>query len=99
MTYRPCWLCGSTINPSAPETSAAAGIRVRVNGARLEHVHDLCFQLHRRVAERPESHGRLSVLEYVQVLVVDEETAERIADRIANPRPPDAALRALFRRG
>lgn len=38
--------------------------------------------------------------EYVppQRIVVDEETGERIAERIANPRPPNEKLRALFKK-
>lgn len=40
--------------------------------------------------------GRREDVPILRPLVVDAKTAERIADRIANPRKPNDALRALL---
>lgn len=57
LVWRPCWLCGSLINPEAPKTSAAFGESVTAQRPGIPeplvtHAHTACLDIHAAVKAR-----------------------------------------------
>ena len=85
-----CMRCLSLLDPAVDDVKTAANVycddcvpkETEAHGLPRERVEDM---RRRRREAAP-----------CRTFVVDEVTAERIAQRLANPRPPNAALRALF---